>query len=175
MSKNKNLNQGNRKSRKITKHKTAVFNLEPDGFSIHTFSLTRHLTRIEYYTIKENMYLNCPGTYETVSKGEEGAAYIFHHCNAFNRYGVRICLMQCGFNGSKAEHPSDYDDDGNDLFSEYFLKMTINPRKLIEPLDEYSYLGILQPTQESVDRVAVSPSPKNGHKTRGKSRIKTQR
>ena len=36
----------------------------------------------------------------------------------------------------------------------YFLKMTINPRKLIEPLDEYSYLGILQPTQESVDRVA---------------------
>ena len=154
MGKNKNLNQGNRKSRKISKHKTAVFNLEPDGFSIHTFSLTRHLTRIEYYTIKENMYLNCPGTYETVSKGEEGAAYIFHHCNAFNRYGVRICLMQCGFSGSKAEHPSDYDDDGNDLFSEYFLKMTINPRKLIEPLDEYSYLGILQPTQESVDRVA---------------------
>ena len=97
MSKNKNLNQGKRKSRKITKHKTAVFNLEPDGFSIHTFSLTRHLTQTKYYTIKENMYLNYPGTYETFSNGENGSAYIFHHCNAFNRYGVRICLMQCGF------------------------------------------------------------------------------
>ena len=37
MSKNKNLNQGNRKSRKITKHKTAVFNLNQMDFRFIPF------------------------------------------------------------------------------------------------------------------------------------------
>ena len=146
-------NKGKSKNRKIIKHKTATFNLEPDGFSIHTFSLSRQLTQSEYHVLKKNLYRDYPGTYKTDSKGEDGTVYIFHNCRYFNRYGVRIRLMKCCFVDQKDSTPYDDDDDSHDTFSKYFLKMTINPRRLIEPIDEYHYLGILQPTQESVDRV----------------------
>ena len=146
-------NKGKSKNRKIIKHKTATFNLEPDGFSIHTFSLSRQLTQSEYHALKKNLYRDYPGTYKTDSKGEDGTVYIFHNCRYFNRYGVRIRLMKCCFVDQKDSTPYDDEDDSHDTFSKYFLKMTINPRRLIEPIDEYHYLGILQPTQESVDRV----------------------
>ena len=90
-------NKGTSKNRKTINHKNATFNLELDGFSIHTFPLSRQLTQSEYYALKKNLYSDYPGIYKTDSKGEDGAAYIFHHCNAFNRYGVRICLMKCCF------------------------------------------------------------------------------
>ena len=98
-------NKGKSKNRKIIKHKTATFNLEPDGFSIHTFSLSRQLTQSEYHVLKKNLYRNYPGTYKTDSKGEDGTVYIFHNCRYFNRYGVRIRLMKCCFVDQKDSTP----------------------------------------------------------------------
>lgn len=146
-------------SRKIEKRKTAVFCLEPDGFSIHTFELFLKLSKSDYDKLKDKLYREYPGTYQTKhdvedqeDKKKNESKYIFHNCRYFNRYGVRIRLMKCCFVDQKDSTPYD-DDDSHDTFSKYFLKMTINPRRLIEPIDEYHYLGILQPTQESVDRV----------------------
>ena len=147
-------------SRKIEKRKTAVFCLEPDGFSIHTFELFLKLSKSDYDKLKDKLYREYPGTYQTKhdvedqeDKKKNESKYIFHNCRYFNRYGVRIRLMKCCFVDQKDSTPYDDDDDSHDTFSKYFLKMTINPRRLIEPIDEYHYLGILQPTQESVDRV----------------------
>lgn len=148
-------NKGKSKNKKIVKHKAATFNLEPDGFSIHTFSLSQQLTHNEYRNLKDELYATyLSDTYKTKSTGEDGNIYVFHNCKYFNRYGVRVCLMKCCFADKKdGEAYDDENDDTHDTFSKYFLKMTINPRRLIEPIDEYCYLGILQPTQESVDRV----------------------
>ena len=44
-------------SKKIVKHKTANFTLEPDGFSIHTFELSKKLSATEYYDIKDIFYI----------------------------------------------------------------------------------------------------------------------
>ena len=41
---------------KQVRNKTAKFELEPDGFSIHTFELWQQLTHAEYPAIREFLY-----------------------------------------------------------------------------------------------------------------------
>ena len=36
------------------------FHLEPDGFSIHTFELTRKLSAVDYKKLRDKLYRNCP-------------------------------------------------------------------------------------------------------------------
>jgi len=113
--------------RKETK-KTAVFELEPDGFSIHTFELSKRLTKHEYYHMKEDLYNPKIAIYQE---------YPGHHCcRRYVKHGVRIYLEQ---NQTK---------DGVDL---YYVRMIINPRVLIEP--KSSYLGILPPEQSSIKKL----------------------
>lgn len=140
-------------SRKIEKRKTAVFCLEPDGFSIHTFELFLKLSKSDYDKLKDKLYREYPGTYQTKhdvedqeDKKKNESKYIVHNCKCekFAKHGVRIRLIACRCYCR---------EDSFCMGSGYYLKMVINPRKLIEPADKYRYLGILPPNEESVNQV----------------------
>lgn len=105
-------------SKRIEKKKTAVFELEPDGFSIHTFELSKRLTRYEYYHMKGILYSD-----PDIEIYQEHPGY--HYCKGYAKDGVRIYL----------EH-----NQSKDVFESYFVRMVINPRVLTEP--GCSYLGI---------------------------------
>lgn len=105
-------------SKRIEKKKTAVFELEPDGFSIHTFELSKRLTRYEYYHMKGILYSD-----SDIEIYQEHPGY--HYCKGYAKDGVRIYL----------EH-----NQSKDVFESYFVRMVINPRVLTEP--GCSYLGI---------------------------------
>lgn len=120
-------------SKRIETKKTALFELEPDGFSIHTFELTRKMTRHEYRTMKDALY-HAQKSNKEVSIYRECKGS--HYCCAFGRNGVRIRL----------EH-----NQSENGFDTYFIRMVINPRVLIEP--GCSYLGILPPERSSIRKV----------------------
>lgn len=122
-------------SKRTESKKTAIFKLEPDGFSIHTFELSKRLTRHEYHQIKDKLYCS--------QEKKNGKTEIYKldngsHCyTKFKENGVRIYL----------EH-----NQGNEQgFDTYFMRMVINPRKLIEP--GCSYLGILPPEENSIKQL----------------------
>ena len=84
-------------SRKIEKRKTAVFCLEPDGFSIHTFELFLKLSKSDYDKLKDKLYREYPGTYQTKhdvedqeDKKKNESKYIVHNCKCekFAKHGV---------------------------------------------------------------------------------------
>ena len=136
-------------SKKIEKQKTATFCLEPDGFSIHTFELTRGLTGVEYGDLKDKLYRKYLGTYAIEPEDEKKknkCQYIIYKCkcDAFANAGVRVNLLECTC-CDKQGLPS--------AGSKYYLKIIINPRKLIEPAGKYQYLGILPPKKKSVNQV----------------------
>lgn len=115
-------------SKKIVKHKTARFTLEPDGFSIHTFELSRKLKPTEYYAIKDQLYCQ--------QEQSDGRVWI-HKDN----YGNHVCsLYSCYGIGLKLEN--------NRAADTYFVRIVVNPRKLINP--KSSYIGILPPEKSSV-------------------------
>ena len=121
-------------SKKNVKRKTASFVLEPDGFSIHTFELSRKVTKCEYHDIKETLYQRqrqCDDKRWMYKDRKSGN----HVCTRYAGYGIRICL----------EHNS------GDFTDTYFVRMLVNPRKLIDP--DSSYLGILPPKESSVKHV----------------------
>ncbi len=122
-------------SKRTESKKTAVFELEPEGFSIHTFELSKRLTGYEYQQIKNKLYCD--------QEKKKGKSEIYkldsgpHCCTKFKENGVRIYL----------EH-----NQGNEQgFDTYFMRMVINPRKLIEP--GCSYLGILPPKESSIEKL----------------------
>ena len=122
-------------SKRKIKPKTARFTLEPDGFSIHTFELSRKLKRYEYHSVKNTLYMqqqNNPSFSGQMYKDRETGNHI---CNYYGRFGVRIRL----------EH------NKSDSFESWYVRMIINPRKLIDP--QSSYLGILPPEEASADYV----------------------
>ena len=125
-------------SKKIIKHKSASFTLEPDGFSIHTFELSRKLTKMEYNSLKSSLYKQQEQSAQKgwvyKSKNWKGV----HICTLYAQYGIRITL----------EH------NESESFDTYFVRMVINPRKLIEP--DCSYLGILPPEESSVKQLKKS-------------------
>lgn len=105
--------------------------LEPDGFSIHTFELSKKLNATEYYDIKDTLYHQ--------QKQSGGKPWIYQ-----DGYGDHICLLfsSHGINSIKLEHNS---SEGMDA---YYLRMVVNPRKLIDP--KSSYIGILPPEKSSI-------------------------
>lgn len=50
-------------SKRIESKKIAVFDLEPDRFSTHTFELSQKLTAERYHKMKDALYClqKCPG------------------------------------------------------------------------------------------------------------------
>lgn len=104
-------------SKRRESKKTAVFVLEPDGFSIHTFELSKKLTRYEYYHMKDVLYSDLK-----IAIYQEYPGH--HYCKSYAKHGVRIYL----------EH-----NQSKDGFDSYFVRMVINPHVLIEP--GCSYLG----------------------------------
>lgn len=123
-------------SKRIETEKTALFELEPDGFSIHTFELTKKITKHEYGTIKNSLYHAQKKSKEVIIYQECKGS---HYCRAFERNGVRMRL----------EHNQSESD-----FDTYFVRMIVNPRMLIEP--GCSYLGILPPKKSSIKKVKES-------------------
>lgn len=115
-------------SRKTIQRKKAVFTLEPDGFSIHTFELSKQLTAREYRSIKDQMFLQ---------QEQSGGNWIRK-----DDYGNHIYRLYAGhgINSIKLEHNKEVDT--------YFIRIVVNPRKLIDP--ESSYIGILPPEESSV-------------------------
>lgn len=123
-------------SKRTELKKTAVFELEPDGFSIHTFELSKRLTMHEFQQMKSKLYQE-----QEKSKGkrfiyEDDARPGTYHCTAYSKKGVRITL----------EH--NRMESGTDT---YYVRMIINPRVLIEP--GCSYLGILPPEESSIEKL----------------------
>ena len=116
-------------SKKIVKHKTARFALEPDGFSIHTFELSRRLKSTEYYAVKDLLYHQ--------QEQSDGKPWIYK-----DGYGNHICVRYSdhGISSIKLKHNKSADT--------YFLRMVVNPRKLIDP--KSSYIGILPPEKSSI-------------------------
>lgn len=122
-------------SKQVIQHKKAQFKLEPDGFSIHTFELSRRMTRHEWHAIKDKLYE------EQKQRGEGEGIRIYkeakgcYQVTLYQRFGVRVKLQHC-------------DTGSHDAF---YVHMIITPRKLIDP--ESSYLGILPPKKSSIERL----------------------
>lgn len=117
-------------SKRKESKRTAKFVLEPDGFSIHTFELSKRLTRHEYHQTKDRLYQIQISEGQTVIYQESKGR---HCCVRFRKYGMRIYL----------EHHQG--ETGSDT---YYVRMVVNPRVLIEP--GCSYLGILPPDESSI-------------------------
>lgn len=121
-------------SKRIEMKKTAVFDLEPDGFSIHTFELSKVLSGKQYHKVKENLYY--------MQEKDKDRQWIYQEekgrycCIRFRENGVRIIL----------EH---IETEGR--INSYYLRMIVNPRQLIEP--GCSYLGILPPEKSSIKKM----------------------
>ena len=123
-------------SKKYTKNKTATFALEPDGFSIHTVELSRELGKQAYQTLKDSLYKQ--------QKRSGGRTWIHkdpscdhgHICTLYSECGVRIQLRH----------------NSKDCVDTFFVRMVVNPRKLIDPAS--SYLGILPPKESSITSFA---------------------
>lgn len=121
--------------KRIESKKTAVFELEPDGFSIHTFELSMKLRKKQYHQMKDTLYRiqEQPGEKQWIYQEEKGR----HCCIHFRKYGIRTIML---------EH-----NQGQKDANTCFVRMIINPRVLIEP--GCSYLGILPPRESSVEKL----------------------
>ena len=125
---------------KTIKKKICKFVLEPDGFSIHTFELSRQLTGHEYSHMKDYLY--------TIPKRDGGKQRVYKddygviRCELFNDHGIRVRLEK---NESKEER-----------FVSYYLRMIVNPKRLIYPGGDCrdGYLGIFTPGEDSVRDMA---------------------
>lgn len=122
-------------SKRIESKKTAVFELEPDGFSIHTFELSQKLTQKQYHQMKDKLYQlqEQPGEKQWIYQEKKG----LHCCIRFRKRGIRTII----FEHTKSENQFDL----------YYLRMIVNPRVLIEL--GCSYLGILPPNESSIKKL----------------------
>lgn len=111
------------------------FQLEPDGFSIHTFEVTKKLSGKEYRKLVDETYCRCPPGQIYRDKTWQGEGER-HRCKWFQREGLRISFEQ----------------DIHHQVVSCRLRIAVNPRKLIDP--NSSYVGILPPTEESVQDVS---------------------
>ena len=111
------------------KKNAGTFRIGPDGFSIHTFELSKKVRNNDYKRMRDRLYHQC-------SKGEVYREGERHRCRWFQRNGLRISLEK----------------DVHGQISTCYLRIAVNPRKLIGP--NSSYLGILPATEESVQDVS---------------------
>lgn len=121
-------------SSKEIKKRTAVYELEPDGFSIHTFELGMRLSGYQMKQIADSLY---------GKQKQDGSkrAWLYqqdniHHCTCYRKSGIRIALQ---------------DNRKSSEFGTSYVYMTVNPRLLIDP--DSSYRGILPPTKDSIKEV----------------------
>ena len=117
------------------KKKSGMFKLEPDKFSIHTFEISKKLTNQDYKKMRDRLYCRCPRGEMYQDRDWQGEGERFR-CRWFQRNGLRISLEK----------------DVHGQISTCYLRVAVNPRKLIDP--DSSYLGILPPTEESVQNVS---------------------
>ena len=123
--------------------RTAAFYLNSDGFSIHTIELSVQYTERGWRALKDKLYKELEKRKRDddvwlYPAGKQQKRYQDNYiCTRFAKSGVRITL----------EH--NINKDGND---NYFVRMVINPRKLIDP--HSSYLGILKPTEDAVEEIS---------------------
>jgi len=119
-------------SKPIIRRKQTTLNLEPDGFSIHTFELSQKLTKTEWKSVKSFLYELNPDatkgkavTYPDKKYGDD------HVCLAYSKNGIRIRLEQ-----------------RNEF---RYIRIIVNPRRLIDP--DSGYLGILPPEDSSIKKL----------------------
>lgn len=120
-------------SKKVIRHKKAFFLLEQDGFSIHTIELSIELKATEYNYRKDQLYRlqQQSDTKGWFYKGEHKS----HICTLYKAFGIREIRFE-------------HNHSERNVFDTYFIRMVINPRKLIDP--QSSYIGILPPEKSSV-------------------------
>ncbi len=120
------------KSKKVRKHRQAEITLEPDGFSIHTFELSMKLSKSEWKKCKQRLYADQEEAGEHwIYLDKQSGHYI---CTRYADAGIRIRLER--------------NDTGKDK-STHFIRMIVNPRKLVYP--QSGYLGILPPEEDSIE------------------------
>ncbi len=120
------------KSKKVRKHRQAEITLEPDGFSIHTFELSMKLSKSEWKKCKQRLYADQEENGEHwIYLDKQSGHYI---CTRYADAGIRIRLEQ---------------NDTGDGKTTHFIRMIVNPRKLIYP--QSGYLGILPPEEDSIE------------------------
>lgn len=68
------------------KKNAGTFRIEPDGFSIHTFELSKKVTNNDYKRMRDRLYHQC-------SKGEIGSLPAFWHVPSAGGtlLGLRYC------------------------------------------------------------------------------------
>ena len=128
--------------KKVIQRKKAVFTLEPDGFSIHTFELSRKLDPSEYYAIKDQLYRQQKqsGVKNWLYKDECKSLI----CTLYKESGISKIKLEHNKSNCKSKN------QGQD-FDTYSIRMRVNPRKLIDP--ESSYIGILPPEESSIKKL----------------------
>ena len=120
------------KSKKVRKHRQAEITLEPDGFSIHTFELSMKLSKSEWKKYKQRLFADQEESSEHwIYLDKQGDHYI---CTRYADAGIRIRLEQNDTGEGKTTH---------------FIRMIVNPRKLIYP--QSGYLGILPPEEDNIE------------------------
>lgn len=108
----------------------ARFELEADGFSIHTFEISRKLTKSEWNYCKGKLYdQNKISPKICIYQESKGV----HRVSQYEKYGLRITL----------EHAHDQENSRG-----YYVRMIVNPRKVIDP--NASYIGIFPPEKSSI-------------------------
>lgn len=123
-------------SKQMVKEKKAIFSVSSEGFSVHTFEISRRLTGWEYRKIKELLYEEFKNTYKETGSPN----YTCHVCTACHKQGIhKIRLIHSG---------------GKTFCDSYWIVMIVNPRKLLDP--DSSYLGIFEPTKENVKQLTKS-------------------
>ncbi len=116
----------------VIKNKKTSFELEPDGFSIHTFELSQKLTESERKTTKNFLYqLNQQLAKNKAITYPDKKFENDHVSLAYSKHGIRI----------RMERRNDF----------CYLRMIVNPRRLIDPGS--GYLGILPPNRKSLDKL----------------------
>ena len=108
----------------------ARFMLEADGFSIHTFEISKKLTKSEWNYCKGKLYdQNQVSSKICIYQESKGV----HRVSQYEANSLRITL----------EHAHDQEDSRG-----YYVRMVVNPRKVIDP--NASYIGIFPPEKSSI-------------------------
>ena len=114
----------------------ARFMLESDGFSIHTFEISRKLTKSEWNYCKGKLYdQNQVSSKICIYQESKGV----HRVSQYEANSLRITL----------EHAHDQEDSRG-----YYVRMVVNPRKVIDP--GASYIGIFPPEKSSITELQAA-------------------
>ena len=114
----------------------ARFMLEADGFSIHTFEISRKLTKSEWNYCKGKLYDQSKVSSKICIYQESKGV---HRVSRYEANGLRITL----------EHAHDQEDSRG-----YYVRMVVNPRKVIDP--GASYIGIFPPERSSITELQAA-------------------